>query len=271
MLPGQVKPIQIGGQCSAEAFQNQPLPCTSDQPCPLFLELAAAEQVVNRIVVTGNLHTPSYTVESVLLVSEDGGRSWSEGYQRIPMAVLDQLQFLDFEAGWANGHILQSSPRDAFFLLTTDGGKTWRKTSVASEARTGAVEQFWFDSRTHGMLSVDRVRSAENGFRYEQWESITGGESWNVRQVDTKPVPFSRPAREPVLRIRADSSGRTHRLERRDGPRWTLIASFSIAAGECRPPEPQPDPEPQAEPEKSPVEPPKQPAAPKKPPTLRNK
>ncbi len=269
-LHAQTKPNRLEGQCSAELVQNLSLPCSTDEPCPLYLELAAAESVAQRIVISGNLHTGAHTVESLLLSSDDGGRTWTEAHSRIPQAVLDQIQFIDFEAGWINGHILQTTPKDAFFLLTTDGGKTWRRRPVTGESRTGAVDSFWFDSRNHGMLALDRVRAAENNFRYELWESQTGGESWSVRQVDTKPVPLPAPKREPSLRIRTDSAAKVHRLERRENNRWVAVASFQVSAGECRPPaaevekEPPPAPEQPAEPQ-----PTTRPPGPKKPPSLR--
>lgn len=237
-LSGQTKPVQIKGQCSAEIVQEQTLACSTEEPCPLFLELAGSEIVSTRIVLVGNLHTESQTLESVLLVSDDGGRSWMESHKRIPGAVLDEIQFLDFETGWINGHILQTTPKDAFFLLTTDGGKTWHRRPVSSESRTGAVDQFWFDSRQHGLATIDRVRAAE-GFRYELWESQTGGESWSVRQVDAQPIAFTKPPRESVLRIRTDAKAQVHRLERRDGAKWVSVAAFQIAAGECKPPAPE--------------------------------
>jgi len=265
---GQLKPNRVEGRCTAEMVQNLSLPCSTDEPCPLFLEIAAAEAVSQRIVLSGTLHTGSHTVESLLLVSDDGGRTWAEATARIPSAVLDQIQFIDFETGWINGHILQTTPKDAFFLLTTDGGKTWRRRPVTSESRTGAVDRFWFDSKNHGMLALDRVRAAENGFRYELWESQTAGESWSVRQVDSKPVPFQPPTREALLRIRTDSPSKTHRLERRENNRWVAVASFLTSAGECKPPQAEVDKA--AEP---PPEPPTQVEAPqpgpKKPPTLR--
>ena len=84
--------------------------------------------------------------------------------QRPPAAVRSQRSFLPFdERRWKN---LEKRP-------------------ITGESRTGAVEEFWFDSRSHGMLTIDRVRPAENGFRYELWESMTGGDSWSVRQVDS--------------------------------------------------------------------------------------
>jgi hypothetical protein len=237
----------------------------------LFLELAAAEQVGPRIVITGNIHTGSATIESVLLISDDGGFTWSEPHGRIASAVLDQVQFADVETGWISGHLLLNLPKDAFFLLTTDGGKTWRKRPLTSESRTGVVEQFWFDSRTHGRLALDRVRAAENNLRYEIWESQTGGDSWSIRQVDSRPIAFKKPMIEPVLRLRADASSNTYKLERRDGQRWASLASFAVSAGECKPQPPSvaEPPAPAAEPPPAPPEPERTKAPARKAPSLK--
>lgn len=234
-LWSQIKPLEVPGTCSAQTLQDLSLPCSSDDPCPLFLELAGVAEAGPRLVVTGNIHTGSATVESVLLSSDDGGRTWTEPHKRIPASVLDQIQFLDVEAGWISGHTLTNVPRDAFFLLTTDGGQTWRKRPVTSETRTGAVEQFWFDSRTGGRLALDRVRAAENGLRYEIWESMTGGESWSIRQVDSRPLAIKRPPRTDSLRLTTDARTKSYRLERRDGEAWSAVAAFSVSAGECKP------------------------------------
>src|SRR3954463_307344 len=80
----QNKPISIKGQCSPELVQNLSIACSTDEPCPLFLELASVEIVSSRLVLTGNLHTASQTVESLLLTSDDGGRNWAEAHPRIP-------------------------------------------------------------------------------------------------------------------------------------------------------------------------------------------
>ena len=52
---------------------------------------------------------------------------WTEPQARIPSSGLDQIQFIDFQNGWISGANLQSAPRDPFFCITTDGGKTWRQ------------------------------------------------------------------------------------------------------------------------------------------------
>jgi photosystem II stability/assembly factor-like uncharacterized protein len=168
-----------------------------------------------------------------------------------------------------NGHLLQPLPRDAFFLITSDGGKTWRRRPLFGESRSGAIEQFWFDSRTHGQLVIENPEAAR-GQRYELWESMNGGESWSIRQVDSKPaVPASSSPAPSGWRLRADAATKTHRVERQAGTKWETVASFRVSAGQCRPEPPaaveQPPP---AEAEAPPVAPAPKPS---KPPSLRKK
>jgi len=220
----------------------------------LYLEITDAEMVADRIILAGNVHTPSATLESLLLVSDDAGKTWTEAHARIAGAALTSIQFIDFEAGWISGHILQPDARDPFFLISSDGGKTWRKRAVYPEPKTGAIEHFRFDSRTSGTMSVDRGRAGENGLRHELWESLTGGDSWSIRQVDARPIPFpggDQPRTKP-LRIRADAGSKTYRIEKQDGAQWRPLASFAVALGQCKPvvpelkdDEPPPAPEPQ--------------------------
>ena len=138
--------------------------------------------------------------------------------RRIPGGSLTDIQFLDFETGWISGHILHPDARDPFFLISSDGGKSWRRRPVYSEPKTGSIERFRFTSKTSGQMMIDRGQAGENGLRYELWESLTGGESWNVRQVDTKPMPFPEgdPGPKP-LRIRADAASKTYRIEQQEG------------------------------------------------------
>ena len=42
-------------------------------------------------------------------------------------AAIDRIQFFDAETGWAAGEQLEPLPQDPFLLLTTDGGKSWRR------------------------------------------------------------------------------------------------------------------------------------------------
>jgi hypothetical protein len=120
-------------------------------------------------------------------------------------------------------------------------------------------------------MAIDRGRAGENGLRYELWESLTGGDSWSIRQVDARPIPFpggDSPRAKP-LRIRTDAGSKTFRIEKQDGSQWRPLASFAVALGQCKPevPEPKeeaPEAQPQPQPETAPP-----PAKPTAPPSLR--
>jgi hypothetical protein len=259
-------PLRIPVSCTFEQVQKLDLSCSADDPCPLFLELADVETVGDRIVLAGNIHTASETLESIVLISDDAGKTWAEGHARIPGGALTDIQFLDFEGGWISGHILHPDARDPFFLVTSDGGKTWRRRPVYSEPKTGAIELFRFDSRSSGKMHIDRGQAGENGLRYELWESMTGGDSWNIKQVDAKPIPFPGPPRtEKPLRIRADAASKTYRIEKQESGQWRSLASFYVSLGECKPQPPEPKEITPPEPEPAP------PAAVKPAPSLKGK
>lgn len=270
------KPVRVPVQCTYEQVQNLAPSCSEAEPCPVFLELSSYEQVGARMFLTGNVHTDATTIESVLLASEDDGRTWTEAAPRIPMAGLDRIQFIDFETGWISGQIQQTQPRDPFFLISHDGGKIWRRQPVWSDARPGAVEKFRFESRTNGSMLIDRVQPDDNGMRHVLYETSTGGESWSIREISPKPIAWKYPDdEEKETRLRADGATKSYRLERRQGNKWELVAAFQVSAGECKPAEPAPAGEP-ASPvdnqEKEKASPPPsydRPIAPRRPPTLK--
>lgn len=266
--------MRLEAKCGHEDVLRLGLTCSHEEPCPVYLELTDIEAVGNKLFVSGNLHTASSTLESVLLGSEDLGRTWTEPHERIPSAGLENIQFIDFETGWAAGQVLLALPRDAFLLLTTDGGKNWRKRPIYGETRVGAIDRFWFESRTDGTLLMDRIQAGETGMRHELYESRTGGESWMLRQVDSKPIPVKPP--EPAAtswRLRPDAASKSYRIENKQGDKWTPIASLLIAAGECKPPAPaeaQPPPPPEEPPATDKLVIPSRPSVrPAKPPSLK--
>ncbi len=232
------KPLAIAPDCRSEDLSSLGLDCGADQPCPVLLELASAETVSTRLLLAGNLHTSAVTLQSLLLTSEDGGGTWSEGYARIPGAALDQIQFVDFETGWISGQVIAALPRDPFFLISGDGGKSWHRHPVFGEPRAGAVEGFWFSSGKQGAMTVDRLQPDENGIRYELYQSRTGGTSWTLEQLSQKPIALKRPPKpESDLRLLADPASQSYKVQRRTGDKWQTLAAFAIAAGECRVPE----------------------------------
>ena len=265
-------PLRIPSPCSEEDIRALSLTCPPEHPCAVFLELAGFEHVGRRLFLTGNLHTESATLAAILLASEDEGASWYEPVERIRSAALDQIEFFDLETGWVAGYFLHALPRDPFLLITGDGGRTWRRRPLWAESKIGLIEDFHFDSRQHGWLWVDRASPGEAG-RYELYETMTGGESWMLRQISDRPISRkAERAPKSQWRLRPDAPSHSYLLERYAG-KWEVVASFLIPVGECREPElavPGP-PEPPAT--ERPAEPlaPETPPAPRKPPSLKRK
>jgi hypothetical protein len=227
------KPMHLPFECTEADTQAAGLSCSEEDPCPVYIELANIEAVGNKIFLPGNLHTPTTTLSSILLATDDAGKTWTEAHPRIRSAGLDQIQFIDFQNGWISGANLQSVPRDPFFLLTTDGGKTWRQRPIYDEPRVAIIERFAFDSPQEGFMLVD-ARLEKN--RHELYETRTGGESWSLRQASSDPIRFPR-AKETGLsgwRTRTDGASNSYAIEKSEGERWQKIASFLVSVGSCK-------------------------------------
>jgi hypothetical protein len=236
------QPVPISFSCSNEDIDALGLSCSIEEPCPVFLELTAVESAGARLFVAGNFHTERITLYSVLLSSEDGGKTWTEPHHRIRAAALDQIQFVDFQHGFISGGILGSLPRDPFFLVTTDGGKSFRDRPVFDEGRIGAIGSFFFETKDNGSMIFDRTKRPEDGNRYELHDSMTAADTWMPRQMSSRPLTLKRAqltAEQRGWRIREDSRTKTIRLEQKTD-KWIPVAVFPIQAGECRPPDPKP-------------------------------
>ncbi len=242
--PGSAKPQALTAVCADAEINDFGLECSAEEPCPIYLELTAVDALGSKLFVTGNFHTGTVTLWSVLLASEDEGKTWSEPLSRIRGAVLDQLQFLDFENGWTAGHLTGNLPKDPFFVKTTDAGKTWRRVPVFEDTAYGTIEHFWFTSKTQGELIVNRRGDARN--RYQRLQTMTGGDSWMMQEVSAKPIASPRPRAGVATadwRVRADGPSKAFRVERREAGRWQAVASFPLRGGACQPAPPKP-PEP---------------------------
>jgi photosystem II stability/assembly factor-like uncharacterized protein len=270
------KPLTIPFQCTEEDMQWAGMSCTFEEPCPVFLELAAVEAAGNSIFLSGNFHSSATTLYSLLLASSDAGKTWTEPHERIRGAGLDQIQLFDFESGWVGGQGLHPLPHDPFLLITQDGGKSWRRAPVFSENRFGSIVQFWFSSKKDGSVVVDRGQSTDSS-RYERYETPNSGETWMIREAADQPIRLRRTAAaDSVFRIRADGPTQSFRIEKRQGNGWTAVSAFLVRAGQCKPAErnlAEPPPEPAEPPPttETPTAPPpsRTPQTPRKPPTLK--
>ena len=244
------KPLQVDAACTDDDMQTFGLACTTEEPCPVYLELSSLDTGANRLLVAGNFHTETATLSTILLASEDGGITWTEAHPRIKGANLDHAQFIDLQNGWISGQVIAALPRDPFFLLTIDGGKSWRQRVVFSESGPGSIDQFSFDSPSTGAVVVDRAAGAEGG-RYAYLETQTGGDSWSIRSVTREKTTLkNRPAINPAWRLQAHAQTKSYRVERKEASgKWTPVASFLVNAGQCKPKETElkePTPEPTA-------------------------
>jgi hypothetical protein len=231
-LENSGKPMRVVYECTAEDTQAAGLGCSEEDPCPVYLELSNVEAVGGKLFLTGNIHTPMATLDSVLLASENGGTSWNEPHPRRRFSGLDQIQFVDSQNGWISGGNLQGAPRDPFFLVTTDGGKTWRERPIFEETRVAAIERFWFDSPANGTLLIDARLDNE---KRELYETQTGGESWVIQETaDPARAVKERPGLAPAWRVRTDAATHSYVIEKSENNRWHKAASFLVNIASCK-------------------------------------
>jgi hypothetical protein len=232
-LENNGKPMRVAYECTAADTQAAGLGCSEEDPCPVYLELSNVEAVGGKIFVTGNLHTPMATLDSILLASEDNGNTWTEPHARMRSSGLDQIQFVDFQNGWISGANLQGAPRDPFLLITTDGGKTWRERPLFEESRVAAIESFWFETSANGTLLVDA--RLDNG-KHELYETRTGGESWAIQQTAADPVRVAKQKQGSASswRVRTDAATHSYIIEKSETNRWQKAASFLVNIASCK-------------------------------------
>ena len=241
LLQNEGRPMVVPFACTEEDISSAGLSCTEEEPCPVYLELAAVEIAGNRFFAAGNIHTAASTLYGLLLASDDGGKTWHEPYERSRAAGLESIQFVDFENGWVAGQVLHPLPQDPFLLITSDGGKSWRRRAVFNDARFGSILQFWFASAKNGSLVIDRGQGSE-GSRYELYETPNGGEVWMIRETNDRPIKLRRATPSEAWRVRADAGTKSFRIERNQGDKWIPLAAFAIGLGACKPPKPAPEP-----------------------------
>ena len=91
VLENAGKPIPVPFRCTDEDIRSAGLTCSEQDPCPVYLELAAVESTGIRIFAAGNIHTANATLSTILLGTEDNGLTWREAYERVRGAGLDHI------------------------------------------------------------------------------------------------------------------------------------------------------------------------------------
>jgi hypothetical protein len=234
-------PLTVPYPCNDSDLEWAGLSC-ADSDCPVYLELSFAAAQGKTILIAGNFHAAAVTLGSLLLRSEDGGRTWREAFAHIRGAELDRVQIHDAQVAWVGGQVIQPIALDPFFLITGDGGKSWDRVPMFEEGTPGSILQFAFDSAEKGLAVIDR--GGGEG-RYALYETRTGGRSWSLRDTSDDPLRL-KDLPDPEWRVRAEA--KLYRLERLEDTRWSPFASFAIPSAKCRtkppaePEEPKPAP-----------------------------
>src|ERR1035438_6961969 len=78
VLENTGKPMVVPFRCTEEDIRSAGLTCSEQDPCPVYLELAAVESTGIRIFAAGNIHTANATLYTILLGTEDNGQTWRE-------------------------------------------------------------------------------------------------------------------------------------------------------------------------------------------------
>ena len=230
------EPLTVPLDCAYDHFDRAGIVCSDVTPCELLLELTAVEAAGEKVFVVGNVHTASATVSSVLLDSDDGGKTWGEAVERYSGAALESIRFVSETHGWATGQQreLDSSSKPVL-LATHNGGKRWDRYPISKdEEHTGSILEFYFDSEEHGLLIVDRDTVA--GDPFELYESMNGGRSWLIRQITSrKPRLRNRPPTQPESewRVREDAAEGDYKIEQRREGEWAVQSGFAVDLGAC--------------------------------------
>lgn len=238
VLTNDGKPLRVPYGCAQEDLQFAGLSCDRSTDCPIYLELSSVAANGSGILVAGNLHSDSATLDSILLESADAGATWKEPAARIRGDAIEQLQWYDSQHAWAAGETQYPLPRDPFVLSTTDGGASWKEHPVGEDGSAGSIQRFGFDTAAHGEVVIDSGKATRDG-RYVVYESETGGESWKQSGAGDKlPSLNQAPAAigDSDWRVRPSSDGKSWQIEKRMGDAWSPVASFLIEVAGCSEP-----------------------------------
>ena len=120
----------------------------------------------------------------------------------------------------------------AFLLVSTDGGNTWREHPLFEQDQPGAVEQFWFDSLTSGLVLIDRG----SGNRHQLYRTMTGGTSWELERASADPVRFPAGRSKDATRawrLQPDARTSSWQIEKNLDDHWSRVAAFATEVAVC--------------------------------------
>src|ERR1019366_10676678 len=94
--------------------------------------------------------------------------------------------------------------RNLHSFPTRRSSDLWQQKPILEDTKYATIGQLHFDSASHGELVLDVPQP--KGIRQELYETQTGGESWELKQVANTRIQLkSRSADQNPLRIRTDA------------------------------------------------------------------
>src|SRR6185437_3925481 len=78
ILTNKGQPIRVAYGCAEQDLEWAGMSCGDDAPCAIYLELSSIFEEGGEIFVSGDLHSSSATLSSILLRSDDSGATWKE-------------------------------------------------------------------------------------------------------------------------------------------------------------------------------------------------
>ena len=219
--------------CSGPAC---PAPKTS--PVRFTSNSASVAPDGRKIFLAGNLHSTSATLASVLLQSDDARRHMERTSRAHPRErARSDCSFTICEHGWAAGETQYPLPRDPFFLMTTDGGASWRQHLVGEEGSAGVgpalLVRFRAARRTDRRCGQERPQAAAI-FPTNPKPAAKAGHC-AARAISCR----SSGARRRRLRIPTGAfapakDGKAYQIEQRAGEQVDAVASFLIEVANCQ-------------------------------------
>jgi len=231
------EPFRAVYTCTEADLQFAGMTCSEAEPCAVYLDISRVYPLGRKLFATGNIHSAQVTLYSILLASDDNGATWREAVERVRGAELDRIQFTNFDSGWISGQRVTPLPGDPFLLLTTDGGKTWRKQEVLPEGSTGSIQKMWFETPRSGTLVIDRGVSDNDQMRYSRYETMTGGSSWMIRETSEKPLDLpaaNGSTEEENWRVRGDAASQRLVVEKKTESGWGFVSQIALQLAECK-------------------------------------
>ena len=111
---------------------------------------------------------------SIILHSTDGGIAWTKQLT-LPLTLLNDINFIDAENGWAVG--VHRDSLGSIILRTTNGGTTWTQQSIDT---IPLITNVYFVNPSTGWIISTSIGMSSNSWIYK---TTDGGNTWSFQFV----------------------------------------------------------------------------------------